>query len=145
MKKYGQPHNIVGIIAVLLFLFICYQQWVFVAPRNWSIGGMHVPVDKDYRFGRPAMLSVILSAMQLVLFLIPAVWSKRVNVYICMLSIGWSIRGFLLLTRCEAGYCPEKLWPIYVYPLLAVAIMLINVWALLVERSKKTDIVSPID
>ncbi len=140
-----KPANIVGIIIALLLIGSCYMEWVFIAPRDWHISGMQVPMDKAFRLGRPAFLSIWFTGISILLFLIPKIWAKRVNTYVTMLGMGWAIRSFLLITRCESGYCPEKKMGLYFFMLLTLLLIPANLFALVAERKGKENIVSAID
>jgi len=57
-------------------------------------------------------------------FMLPRIWAKRTNVFFCGFNIAWSIRNFILFSRCYAGDCPEKTASLYIL-LAASAIMLL--------------------
>ncbi len=121
------------------------MDWVYIAPRDWHIGGMKIPVDKAFRLGRPAFLSIWFTGFAILLFLIPKIWAKRVNTFVTMLGMGWALRSYLLVTRCESGYCPEKQVGLYLFMLFTLLLIVANMFALIAERKGKENIVSAID
>jgi hypothetical protein len=127
--------QLIGIIAVLALIGICFMPWVFIASKNIIVTGFEAP---DTSFGRPGYLNVILSTVCLIFFIIPKIWAKRTNVFIAAINLAWAFRNYLLLSSCLLGECPEKKAGLY---LLLLVAGVIQVMALLpkldVEETKK--------
>ena len=69
-------------------------------------------------------MNIICSVGAGILFLLPAIWAKRTNIFFCGFNIAWAIRNYLLLSRCYSGECPEKKAALYIL-LAASAVMLV--------------------
>jgi uncharacterized membrane protein YuzA (DUF378 family) len=118
--KYSQY---VGFAASLALIAVCYLPWIYIASKNIIVTGMNAP---GTNFGRPGLMNIILNLVIALLFLLPFIPAKRVNVLLAALNLGWSIRNFLLLTTCIAGECPEKREGIYLLLTLAAVIQLMT-------------------
>lgn len=118
--KYSQY---IGIAAVAGMILICFMPWSFVADRNITITGMNEAVEN---YGRPGLVNIYLSSVCLLLFLIPRIWAKRLNVFIAGMLMAWSIRNYILITSCYLGDCPEKKAGIFLLLLTSALILLMS-------------------
>lgn len=59
-------------------------------------------------FGKPGLFNMVMCIMMIILFVIPAIWSKRTNIFIAALNLAWAFRNYLLISTCMMGECPEK-------------------------------------
>lgn len=118
--KYSQ---IIGIAASLALIAVCYQPWSYIESRNIIVTGLHAT---GTNFGRPGLINLILNVAITLLFILPYVWAKRLNVLIAALNVAWSIRNFLLLSACSGGECPQKRAGLYLLVSLSVIVQLIT-------------------
>ena len=56
--------------------------------------------------------------------ILPRVWAKRANLFICALTLAYAIKTFILFSSCYNNYCPEKLFGLYLM-VICTAIMLV--------------------
>ncbi len=56
--------------------------------------------------------------------LLPKVWAKRANLFICALTVAYAIKTFILFGSCYNNSCPQKLFGIYLM-LACTVVMLI--------------------
>lgn len=127
--KYSQ---LIGIIAVLALLGICFMPWTIIASKNIVVTGF---ASEGTNFGKPGYLNAILSAICLLLFATPKIWAKRTNVFIAAINLAWAFRNYLLLSGCLLGECPEKKAGLY---LVLLAAGIIQVMALLPKIKVET-------
>ena len=99
--KYSQ---LFGIIAVISLAAVCYLPWSFIAEKNITVTGMSAPGTK---FGEPGLMHLVLGVPLIILFIIPKIWAKRINVFIAAINLAWSVRNYILLTTCFMGECPK--------------------------------------
>lgn len=116
--KYSQT---IGIIACIALVGICFLPWSFIASQQITVTGFQATGTS---FGKPGLFNTIMCAVMVLLFAIPAIWSKRTNVFIAALNLAWSFRNFLLLSSCMMGECPEKKPALYILLFLSVIIQL---------------------
>ncbi len=115
--------QVIGVVAVLAMIGICFMPWSFIPGRDITITGMNEAV-KNY--GRPGVLHIYLGAACLLLFIIPKIWAKRINVFIAGMLMAWSIRNYILITSCYLGECPEKKAGIFLLVASAAVILLMS-------------------
>ncbi|CAN5297979.1 hypothetical protein BH11BAC6_BH11BAC6_15340 [soil metagenome] len=116
--KYSQ---LIGSIAVLTLFGICFMPWIVIVSQHITVTGFHAPGTD---FGKPGYLNVVMSAICLLLFLVPKIWAKRTNVFVAAINLAWSFRNYLLLGSCLLGDCPEKKAGLYLLLLTSVIIQL---------------------
>ena len=97
--------------------------WAYIASLQTEITGFKTA---GTNFGRPGFLSTIFAGIAAILFLIPRIWSKRVNVIIGAIGLAWSIRNYLLVGTCAMGECPEKRPGLHLLLFLSVGVLLMT-------------------
>lgn len=112
----------IGVAAVIVVIVICYRAWVYIPSAQLTIGGMSA--TGKHNFGKPGLMNIFCSIGAGILFLLPAIWAKRTNIFFSGFNIAWAIRNYMLLSRCYNGECPEKTSALYIL-LAASALMLI--------------------
>ena len=118
--KYSQS---IGIAASLALLVICFLPWTYIASQQITISGFN---SAGTDFGKPALFNFFVSVCMLILFAVPAVWSKRVNVFFGALNLAWSFRNYLLVSGCLMGECPEKKPALYLLVGLSILMQLMT-------------------
>jgi hypothetical protein len=131
MMKYT---NWIGIAASLMLIVVCFNTWVYIPSVQLHIGGMQA--SGKHNFGKPGMLHILLSAIAILLFLIPLVWAKRTNVFVAGFNMSWAIRNYIVLSKCYAGECPEKQSAFYI--LLAASSLLLLMALLPTNAARST-------
>ncbi|MEO8174336.1 MAG: hypothetical protein ABI581_14675 [Sediminibacterium sp.] len=114
--KYSQR---IGIIATIALMAVCFLPWSYIVSKQITVSGFWA-IGTNY--GKPGLLHFIMCVIMLVMFAVPAIWSKRTNVLIAALNLAWSIRNYLMLSFCSAGECPEKKPGLYLLVFLAAVI-----------------------
>jgi hypothetical protein len=61
--------------------------------------------------------------------------AQRINIFLAAFNIGWSLRNFILLGRCEAGECPVRKSALYLYFICSILLML----SILFQKIKMPD------
>ena len=77
-------------------------------------------------FGRPGLMNIFLGAVCLILFSVPKIWAKLINVFDGAINLAWSVRNYLLVTTCYLGDCPEKKPGIYLLLFASVTILVMT-------------------
>ncbi|WP_026769794.1 hypothetical protein [Asinibacterium sp. OR53] len=116
--KYSQQ---AGLIAAVLLIVVCFFPWTYIASRQITITGLSAV---GTNFGKPGLFNIVMSAIAAFLFLIPRLWAKRTNVFVCAINLAWSIRNYIILSTCLLGECPEKKVGLYLLVVLAIATQL---------------------
>ena len=120
--KYTQT---IGIIAALVVLICSFLPWSIVVSEQITISGFET---EGTRFGKPGLFLNFFTIIAIVLFLIPAIWAKRTNIFIGAIVFTWSLRNYILVSTCLMGECPVKQPALYT---LVIASGLVMVMTLL--------------
>jgi hypothetical protein len=120
--KYTQT---IGIIAALVVLICSFLPWSIVVSEQITISGFET---EGTRFGKPGLFLNFFTIIAIVLFLIPAIWAKRTNIFIGAIVFTWSLRNYILVSTCLMGECPVKQPALYT---LVIASGLVIVMTLL--------------
>lgn len=115
--KYSQW---IGIAAAILVVIACYLPWIEIDYLSKTLTGMDA---EGTNLGKPGKLHIIFCVLAAVLFLLPLIWAKRVNLLFCALGLAWAVRNFLIYARCEMATCPERRYGLYLV-LLGSVVML---------------------
>src|SRR5262245_20435182 len=95
----------IGILSAILLIISCFSPWVCIVSKNITVSGVDAT---GTNFGKPGYFHFIMTALYIILTLIPKVWSQRTNLLICAFNLGWAIRNFIIIPVCQMGECPEK-------------------------------------
>lgn len=118
--KYSQ---IIGIIAALALIGVCYMPWTVIESKQLVITGLY---SGDTDFGKPGLMNIVLSSVTILFFALPKIWAKRTNFFIAAINLAWAIRNYLLLTTCIAGDCPQKKAGLFLLILFALIIQVMS-------------------
>src|SRR5947207_13161596 len=95
----------IGLLATLALIIACFFPWVFIESKNITVTGIK---STGTTFGKPGYFHFILAAFYIAFTFIPRIWSKRLNLLVAALNIGWAVRNYLLISASAGGECPEK-------------------------------------
>jgi hypothetical protein len=129
--KYSQS---IGLFAALGIIAACFFPWSFIESRGLVITGMSAP---NTNFGRPGLMNIIILSVSIVFFVLPKIWGKRVNVFLGMFNLAWSIRNFIVVSGCLMGECPVKRPALYVMIVLSAVVLLMTLLPKMEVRPKK--------
>jgi hypothetical protein len=118
--KYTQT---IGIIAALVVLLCSFLPWSIVVSEQITISGFDT---KGTSFGKPGLFLNFFTIISIILFLIPAIWAKRTNIFIGAIVFSWSIRNYILVSTCLMGECPEKQPALYALVIASSIVMLMT-------------------
>jgi hypothetical protein len=110
-----------GIAACLTLIVTCFLPWVHYADINQSFTGFY---SYQNQYGKPGKFLIALALAVLLLMLLPKIWAKRTNLFVCALALAYGIKTFILFSSCYNNYCPQKLPGLYLM-LLCTVIMLL--------------------
>ena len=99
-----------GIAACITLIISCFLPWVHYADINQNFTGFY---SYQNQYGKPGKLLVVLGTVILIFMLLPRVWAKRANLFICALVVAYAIKTYILFSSCYNNYCPQKLPSLY--------------------------------
>ena len=100
-----------GVLACVALIVSCFLPWAFYADINQVFTGLY---SYKNEYGRPGMLFIPIAALAMLFILLPKLWAKRINMFLCALLVGYSIKTYVMFTSCYNAYCPQKLSGIYI-------------------------------
>jgi hypothetical protein len=117
--------NYIGILAGLLMIVAAFFPWIYIPSVNATVTGFGS--DTVTKFGKPVMMNLYLLVINIVFFLVPKEWAKKMNPFAGAISFAWALRNVLLLSTCRNGECPQqKIW-LYVYLIAAFMLLVMTV------------------
>ena len=116
-----------GLTACVVLIIACFLPWTYYADA--SIPNVAERTFTGFfsyanSYGKPGKLLVLIAVVALTFILLPKIWAKRANLFVCALGVGYAVKSYVLFTSCYNAYCPEKRAGIYLM-LIASFIMLI--------------------
>jgi len=109
--------QMIGIMALVVLVFSCFLPWTYHPDLNKTFTGF---VSENNVYGKPGKVFIFFSLFATVFFLLPRIWAKRVNFFICAVIMAYAIKSFILFSGCYRGICPEKKEGIWIMIIAAI-------------------------
>lgn len=113
--------QLIGIIAALGIIAVCFFPWSYIESRDITVTGMSAP---NTNFGKPGLMNIIILSLSIICFATPRIWTKRLNVFLGIFNVAWSIRNYIVVSGCLMGECPVKKPALYVLIVLSAIVLL---------------------
>ena len=110
-----------GITACLTLIVSCFLPWTYHADLNQSFTGFY---SYDNHYGKPGKFLIFFGVTVFALMMLPKVWAKRTNLFVCAFTLAYAVKTFILFGSCYNNYCPQKLFSLYLM-LSCTVVMLI--------------------
>jgi hypothetical protein len=112
----------IGIIACVALVVACFMPWSYYADIKENFTGFY---SYQNLYGKPGKFLCLIAVIAFTLMLLPKIWAKRANLFVCALGVGYAIKTYILFTSCYNAYCPEKKAGIWLM-LAATVLMLLS-------------------
>jgi hypothetical protein len=125
-----------GILACIALIAACFMPWTHYNNINETFTGFHVtrfPTGNYY--GRAGLIITVITIIILLLMLTPALWAKRVNLFLCALLLAYTVRTYIIFTSALFEGEVEKQAGIYLIVILSVILMASAVFPHLKEKN----------
>ncbi|MBK8495156.1 MAG: hypothetical protein IPL50_09055 [Chitinophagaceae bacterium] len=99
-----------GMAACITLIVSCFLPWVYFADINQTFTGFY---SYQNQYGRPGNFLTIFGALVLLFMLLPKIWAKRTNLFVCAITLAYAIKTYILFSSCYNNYCPQKLPALY--------------------------------
>lgn len=96
--------SLTGIAAALLLIVFCFIPWAYYPDLHENFTGFY---SKQNNYGKPGKTFIFLSILSIILFLLPKIWAKRVNQFVCVLIFAYALKTYFIYAACYLGICPE--------------------------------------
>ena len=132
-----------GIIACISLVISCFLPWSYYADASIvneadrTFTGFY---SYQNNYGKPGKMLVLTATISLILILLPKIWAKRTNLFVCALGVGYAIKSYILFVSCYNAYCPEKRIGIYLMLVATILMLICSAFpSLTLKTFKKTD------
>jgi hypothetical protein len=111
----------IGFVFAVLLIIACFLPWAYYPDIDKIFTGFF---SEQNRYGKPGKVLIFFSVIATILFFIPRIWAKRLNMLITALNFAFAVKSFLLFSSCYRGICPEKKTGIFLI-VISAAVMLV--------------------
>ena len=118
--KYSQW---IGIVAAVVLVVSCFLGWTYHPDLQKVFTGFY---SEGNTYGKPGKVFIFFAAIAVLFFLIPKVWAKRWNLFVCGLTLAYAIKSFILFSGCYKGICPQKKEGLWIMLFAAIGMMLMS-------------------
>jgi hypothetical protein len=125
--------QLIGIIAAIGIIVVCFFPWSYIESRDITVTGISAP---NTNFGKPGLMNILILSISIIFFVLPKVWAKRVNVFLGIFNLAWSIRNFIVVSGCLMGECPVKQPALYILIVLSAIVALMTLLPRLEVKAK---------
>lgn len=115
--------NFIGAALVIILIIACNLDWVHIDGGRLTVSGVKAA---GTNFGKPGMMNIITGSIAGILFLMPFILAKRINLFFCAFNLAWAIRNYIIVTMCREGDCPEKQAGIYLLMISSALMLLVS-------------------
>ena len=123
-----------GIAACIALIVSCLLPWAYYADINQTFTGFY---SFKNEYGRPGRFLVMIGSIALVFMLLPKLWAKRTNLFLCALAVGYTIKTYILFGSCYNNYCPQKLMGIYLMLISSFIMLMASIFPEIITRGKR--------
>jgi hypothetical protein len=100
----------IGLGAFVLLTISCFMPWAYYADVQKSFTGFF---SENNVYGKPAKFLLVCGIISCLLVFFSNSWLRRSALLFSGLNMAYAIKNFLLFGACYRGYCPEKLFGLY--------------------------------
>ena len=93
-----------GLADCITLMISCFLPWGYYADIDTTFTGLY---SYENRYGRPGKLLILLTTIIFVFMIVPKIWAKRANIFVCALCVGYAVKSFVLFKACYKAYCPD--------------------------------------
>ena len=130
--KYSQR---MGILALALLVISSFLPWTYHPDLDKTFTGFF---SENNVYGRPGRVLIVLAFLSALCFLLPRVWAKRTNFFICAVIVAYAFRNFIIFSGCYRGICPEKKEGLWLMIISAIVCLIMAVIPDIKIAGKKT-------
>jgi hypothetical protein len=105
---------------------VCFTPWVEVVSLQQTFNGLHGKVNESFTFGIQWMPHTLFALLAILFFSIQKVWSKRTNIFICFVNVGWALKNYIIFSMCRMGECPKIKAGLYLLLFFAIVMQVMS-------------------
>lgn len=115
--------NYYGILAGLIMIAAAAFPWIYIPSVNATVSGFGS--ETITKFGQPVLMNIYLFVLNVLFFLIPKLWAKRLNPFVGAIGFAWALRNVVLLGMCR-GECPERMTNLWIYFIASFVLLIMT-------------------
>jgi hypothetical protein len=131
----------IGLTACIILIVSCFMPWAYYADATITEEAQRTFTgfySYGNNYGRPGKMLVAIGVVVFILMLLPKIWAKRTNLFVCALGVGYAVKTYILFVSCYNAYCPEKKgWYIFNVDCLGSNVGFIGISKSYFERYRK--------
>jgi hypothetical protein len=112
-----------GVAGCLALIGACFMPWTYHADLGKTFTGFF---SQNNTYGTPGKYISIFAGISAVLFLIPKLWAKRIQLLVSAILMAYTVKSYILYTSCYNAYCPEKRAGIFLIVGLSIALLIVS-------------------
>ena len=125
-----------GLTACIALIVSCFLPWAYFADINEHFTGLY---SYKNEYGKPGKFFILIAVVVFVFMLLPKIWAKRTNLFICAVGVGYAIKSYILFTSCYNAYCPEQKPAIFIMLVSTIVMLVAAVFPNLKLEEKKEE------
>jgi len=114
-----------GLIACITLIISCFLPWAYYSDLHKTFNGFF---SEQNNYGRPGMLLVPLAIIIFIFMLLPKLWAKRANLFICALLVGYALTKYILFTSSYGLSFPEKRFGIFLMLFSSIVMLIASIF-----------------
>ena len=120
-----------GIVSCLVLIAAGFMHWAWYPDIQQYFTGWHS--EQNY-YGKPGKVMTIFAVLAMLFFLVNKNWSKRLNLVLAAINLGYAIKSYILFSMSYDGFVPKASMGLY---LMVLASLAYAVFAVLVFGSRQ--------
>jgi hypothetical protein len=113
--------NLVGTTAAIILIIACFLPWTYHPDLDKTFTGFF---SEKNVYGKPGKVLVFFAIVAILLFVIPRIWAKRLNILVTVLALAFAIKTYMLFTSCYRGFCPDKKTGIFLVMITTIVMVI---------------------
>jgi hypothetical protein len=95
--------NYIGIVGSLTMVISCFFPMAYYPDLDKSFTGFFSEANI---YGKPGFFFIFFGAAAILLFVVPKIWAKRINLLVGALIVAFAVKTSILFMTCYRGTCP---------------------------------------
>ncbi len=116
--KYSQW---IGILAAIGLIVSSFLPWAFYPDINQTFTGFYT---FENVYGKPGKALIFFAVVSIILYLVPKIWAKRVNLFLLALGVAYGVKTYAMYSGCYRGVCPTTLYGIWLMLIFFLVMLL---------------------
>jgi hypothetical protein len=116
----------------------CFLPWTHYNSINVTFNGFNVkPFSTGVYYGRAGLVISIITGISFLLTIIPTVFAKRANMFVCALLLAYTLRTYVIFTGSIFAGEVVTYFGLYLVNILAALILVCSIFPYLKKEDKK--------